>query len=170
MSGTGTGTGAVRLRPPRNRFDRRVVPWWRVQWLLLVLPPVLVLVLLGVLIEPARFWLFLPAVLIAVPGLLAALFLPGWWYRVHRWEVTDSAVYVHTGYFWQEWRVAPMSRIQTVDTVRGPLQQAFGLSTVVVTTGSAKGAVKIEGLDHEAAAGLAEQLTRITGATPGDAT
>ncbi|MCX5201959.1 PH domain-containing protein [Streptomyces sp. NBC_00237] len=174
MTGTGAGTGraagALRLRPPRNRFDRRVVPWWRVQWLALVLPPVLVLVLLGVLLEPARFWLFLPAALIAVPGLAAALFLPGWWYRVHRWEVTDSAVYLHTGYFWQEWRIAPMSRIQTVDTVRGPLQQYFGLATVVVTTASAKGAVKIEGLDHEVAAELAEQLTQITGATPGDAT
>jgi membrane protein YdbS with pleckstrin-like domain len=140
------------------------------QWLALVLPPVLVLVLLAVLVEPARFWLLLPAALIAVPGLAAAALLPLWWYRVHRWEVTDTAVYILTGFFWREWRVAPMSRIQTVDTVRGPLQQLFGLASVVVTTASAKGAVKIEGLDHEEAAELAERLTHITGATPGDAT
>ncbi|WP_433549556.1 PH domain-containing protein [Streptomyces sp. CA-294286] len=165
-----TGTGTVRLRPPNNRLDSRVVRWWQMQWLALVLPPVLVLVVLALLIEPARFWLLLPAALIAVPGLAAALFLPPWWYRVHRWEVTDTAVYILTGFFWREWRVAPMSRIQTVDTVRGPLQQLFGLATVVVTTASAKGAVKIEGLDHEQAAALAEQLTEITGATPGDAT
>ncbi|GHH35272.1 hypothetical protein HNQ79_000040 [Streptomyces candidus] len=165
-----TGTGTVRLRPPNNRLDPRVVRWWQIQWLALVLPPVLVLVLLAVLIEPARFWLLMPAALIAVPGLAAALFLPLWWYRVHRWEVTDTAVYVLTGFFWREWRVAPMSRVQTVDTVRGPLQQLFGLATVVVTTASAKGAVKIEGLDHEEAAALAERLTEVTGATPGDAT
>jgi membrane protein YdbS with pleckstrin-like domain len=89
---------------------------------------------------------------------------------VHRWEVTDEAVYVRTGALWQEWRIAPMSRIQTVDTVRGPLEQAFRLATVTVTTASAKGAVRIEGLDHEVAAELAQRLTRITGATPGDAT
>ncbi|MGW7416481.1 PH domain-containing protein [Streptomyces sp. NPDC054863] len=140
------------------------------QWLALVVPPVLVLVLLGILIAPARFWLLLPAAVVAVPGLAVSVFLPLWWYRVHRWEVTDSAVYVRTGFFWQEWRIAPMSRIQTVDTVRGPLQQLFGLATVVVTTASAKGAVRIEGLDHEVAAELAERLTEITGATPGDAT
>lgn len=151
-------------------LDRRSVRWWQTQWLAFFVPPVLVLVLLGILIAPARFWLLLPAVVIAVPGLLTAVFLPLWWYRVHRWEVTDTAVYVRTGFCWQEWRVAPMSRIQTVDTVRGPLQQLFGLATVVVTTASAKGAVKIDGLDHEVAAELAERLTRITGATPGDAT
>ncbi|WP_461211595.1 PH domain-containing protein, partial [Desulfocurvus sp. DL9XJH121] len=93
----------------------------------LVVPPVLVLVVLGVLIPPARFWLVVPAVLIAVVGLPAVLALPRWWFRVHRWEVTDTAVYTRTGWFWQEWRVAPLSRIQTVDTRRGPLEQRFGL-------------------------------------------
>lgn len=63
-----------------------------------------------------------------------------------------------------------MSRIQTVDTVRGPLEQLFGLATLTVTTASAKGALKIEGLGHETAADLAERLTRITQDTPGDAT
>ncbi|MFD3512332.1 PH domain-containing protein [Streptomyces sp. NPDC058657] len=165
-----TGTSGVRLRSPNNELDRRAVRWWQVQWLALIVPPVLVLVLLGMLIEPARFWLLLPAAVLAVPGLAVSFLLPLWWFKVHRWEVTDTAVYIRTGFFWQEWRVAPMSRIQTVDTVRGPLQQLFGLASVVVTTASAKGAVKIEGLDHEVAAELAEQLTRITGATPGDAT
>jgi len=28
----------------------------------------------------------------------------------------------------QDWRVAPLSRVQTVDTRRGPLQQWLGLS------------------------------------------
>ncbi|WP_434600327.1 PH domain-containing protein [Streptomyces sp. A5-4] len=160
----------VRLRPPNNTLDGRVVGWWRTQWLLLVLPVVALLVVLGVLIAPARLWLLLSAAAVGVPGLACAVFLPLWWFRVHRWEVTDDAVYVRTGFFWQEWRIAPMSRIQTVDTVRGPLEQAYRLATVIVTTASSKGAVKIEGLDHELAASLAEQLTRITRATPGDAT
>lgn len=44
------------------------------------------------------------------------------------------------------------------------------VATVTVTTASAKGALKIEGLDHEVAADLAERLTATTQATPGDAT
>ena len=108
--------------------------------------------------------------MLAVLGLSCAVLFPLWWFRTHRWEVTDEAVYVRTGVLLQEWRIAPMSRIQTVDTVRGPLEQLFGLATVTVTTASAKGAVRIEGLAHDTAADLAERLTRITQDTPGDAT
>ncbi|MGX1884003.1 PH domain-containing protein [Streptomyces sp. NPDC055287] len=162
--------GTVRLRPPNNTLDRRVIGWWRSQCLLLTVVPVAVLAVLGALLAPARPWLLAASAVVAVSGAAVTVFLPLWWFRVHRWEVTDDAVYVRTGFFRQEWRIAPMSRIQTVDTVRGPLEQAYRLATVIVTTASSKGAVKIEGLDHELASELAERLTRITRDTPGDAT
>ncbi|EST21217.1 PH domain-containing protein [Streptomyces niveus] len=162
--------GERRLKPPNNRLNEKAVTWWRAQWLLLTLVPVAVLAVLGALIAPARTWLLVPAAVLAVLGLACTVVMPLVWFRIHRWEVTDEAVYTRTGYFWQEWRIAPMSRIQTVDTVRGPLEQVFKLSTVVVTTASSKGAIRIEGLGHELAAELAERLTHITQATPGDAT
>ncbi|MEU0135983.1 PH domain-containing protein [Streptomyces sp. NPDC006296] len=164
------GEGAIRLRPPRNAPAPRAVGWWRARLLLLTAAPVAVLGMLGAFLAPARLWLLTPAAVLAAAGLLGALLLPVWWFRTHRWEVTDAAVYVRTGVLLREWRIAPMSRIQTVDTVRGPLEQLFGLATVTVTTASAKGAVRIEGLTHEVAAGLTERLTRITRHTPGDAT
>ncbi|MFJ4962014.1 PH domain-containing protein [Streptomyces sp. NPDC088729] len=164
------GEGTVRLRPPRNTLDERAVGWWRARWLLLTAAPVAPLAVLGAIVAPARFWLLLSAAVLAAAGLAVTALLPRWWFRTHRWEVTEDAVYVRTGFFRQEWRIAPMSRIQTVDTVRGPLEQLFRLGTVTVTTASAKGAVRIEGLDHEVAAQLAEHLTRITRDTPGDAT
>ncbi|ROQ69801.1 hypothetical protein EDD93_4303 [Streptomyces sp. 840.1] len=165
-----TGEGTVRLRPPANTLDPRVVGWWRTRWLLLTAGPVAVLAVLGAFLASARFWLLVCAAALAFLGAACAVLLPLWWFRTHRWEVTDEAVYVRTGALWQEWRIAPMSRIQTVDTVRGPLEQLYRLATVTVTTASAKGAVRIEGLDHELAAELAERLTRITQDTPGDAT
>ncbi|MEU2182379.1 PH domain-containing protein [Streptomyces thermolilacinus] len=164
------GENGVRLRPPRNTLDERAVTWWRAQWLLTTAVPTIALAVLGAFLEPARTWLLAAAGAVAVAGLVCTAFFPRWWFRVHRWEVTDEAVYVRTGFFWQEWRIAPMSRIQTVDTVRGPLEQAFRLATVTVTTASAKGAVTIAGLDHRLAADLAERLTLITRDTPGDAT
>ncbi|SNR44775.1 hypothetical protein SAMN06265360_10678 [Haloechinothrix alba] len=160
-------TESVRLRPPTNRLNPRCLAWWRVRFALVVLPPVVVAAVLGILLVPA---LLILAAVIAVVGLAVLVLLPAWWYRVHRWEVTDHAVYTRTGYFWQEWRVAPMSRIQTVDTARGPLQQLFRLATVTVTTASAKGAVEIAGLDAQLASSVAEELTETTQATPGDAT
>ena len=159
-----------RLRPPRHAVDPRAVGWWTLQLVLWTAVPVVILGVLGVLIAPARLWLLLPAGTLTVLGAIAAATLPRLWFRHHRWEVTEEAVYTRTGWFFQEWRVAPLSRIQTVDTVRGPLEQRLGLATLTVTTASAKGAVKVEGLDAETAAGLAADLTLATQATPEDAT
>ncbi|MDQ7810215.1 PH domain-containing protein [Amycolatopsis sp. A133] len=163
-------TGKVRLRPPRHALDRRVIAWWRTQGALTFGPAVLVPAVLGVLIPPAALWLLVPAAVVAVLGVAWCAVLPVWWFGLHRWEVTDTAVYVRSGFLWQEWRVAPLSRVQTVDTLRGPLQQRFGLATVTVTTASARGAVKLRGLDAQVAADVAERLTERTDATPGDAT
>ncbi|WP_233223254.1 PH domain-containing protein [Amycolatopsis sp. CA-128772] len=163
-------TGTVRLRPPSHALDRRAIAWWRAQGAVTFGPVVLVLAGLGLLIPPAAAWLLGPAAVVAVLGAAWCAVLPRWWFGLHRWEVTDTAVYARSGFLWQEWRVAPLSRVQTVDTLRGPLQQRFGLATVTVTTASARGAVKLRGLDAQLAADVAERLTERTDATPGDAT
>ena len=96
--------------------------------------------------------------------------MPRWRFRVHRWESTPEAVYTQSGWFNQERRIAPVSRIQTVDSERGPLEQIFGLSNVTVTTASAAGPLKIHGLDRETAQRLVDELTEGTQAERGDAT
>jgi len=167
---TGSEGAGLRLRPPRHRIDPRAVRWWTVQALVVVLPPVIVLAVLAAVLPPARVWLLLGLLVVVVLGGGYLVVMPRMRYRVHRWEVTDEAVYAASGWLWQEWRVAPMSRIQTVDSARGPLQRAFGLAAMTVTTASAAGAIKINGLDHERAADLVHALTEATQATPGDAT
>src|SRR2546421_496071 len=120
---------SVRLRPPHNRVERRAIGWGITQELLSAAIPALILAVLAIVIEPARFWLLLIMVLILVIGIPYAFVVPLWRYAVHRWEATEDAVYAKTGWLWQEWRIAPMSRIQTVDTERGPLEQLFRLSS-----------------------------------------
>ena len=78
------------------------------------------------------------------------LVVPSWRFLVHRWEVTDTAVYTQTGWWVRERRIAPMSRIQTVDHVEGAIARLFGLATVTATTASAAGALEIVGLDRQA--------------------
>ncbi|HEV7647933.1 MAG TPA: PH domain-containing protein [Actinophytocola sp.] len=162
--------GAVRLRPPRHQVERRAVSYWLANELLTALVPAAVLAVLAVLIAPARPWLLLALGVVLLVGVPYAIAVPFWRYRVHRWEVTDEAVYTRTGWLWQEWRIAPMSRIQTVDTARGPLEQLFRLASVTVTTASAAGPLRIQGLDHERAADLAARLTETAQANRGDAT
>jgi len=96
--------------------------------------------------------------------------MPRWRYRVHRWEATPHAIYTQSGWLKQERRIAPLSRVQTVDLQRGPLAQLFGLATVTVTTASAAGPLEIEGLDLEIARELVEALTTAAVAETGDAT
>jgi membrane protein YdbS with pleckstrin-like domain len=95
---------------------------------------------------------------------------PVWRYRVHRWEVGAQAVYTRSGWLVQERRIAPISRVQTVDTHRGPLARLFGLADVTVTTASSAGAVRIVALDSEVADRIAAQLTDVAAIGDRDAT
>jgi membrane protein YdbS with pleckstrin-like domain len=79
-------------------------------------------------------------------------------FRVHRWEVTEDAVYTLTGWLTRTWTLVPISRIQTVDVNRGVLQQIFGLSTVAVLTASSQGAVRIWHLEADVAQRVADDL------------
>jgi uncharacterized protein len=96
--------------------------------------------------------------------------MPGWRYAVHRWEVTATAVYTQTGWLTIERRIAPMSRIQTVDYAEGAISRLFGLASVTVTTASAAGALEIAGLDKLLARELVDQLTLQADTVEGDAT
>lgn len=165
---TGPTATPLRLRPPARAVDPRAVTWWRCQQALAWLVPLVPAVVMW-LIFPL-WWIAAIAVAAIVLGALDVVFLTTIRYRRHRFETTDIAVYVRDGVLVEDWRVAPLSRVQTVDTKRGPLQQWLGLSTVTVTTASTAGALKIRGLDAGEAAALVEELTAATEATPGDAT
>lgn len=110
--------------------------------------------------------LVVATVLLVLTGVIE----PQWRFRVHRWETTEHAVYARSGWLVRQWRVAPLSRIQTVDASQGPLERIFGLSTLTVTTASSGGAITVVGLDHELASRVADELTQIVQITPGDAT
>jgi uncharacterized protein len=164
-----TGT-EPRLRAPANLVSARAKTYWAVRALVgwLALGAVEVGVWLG-RAHPSTAHL----VLLAVTGAVAAghlAVMPTWRYRVHRWEATGTAVYTQAGWFSQERRIAPVARIQTVDTQRGPFEQLFGLSNVTVTTASAAGPLKIHGLLRADADALARELTVRTQAAGGDAT
>lgn len=157
------------MRAPQHRVSRKAIWWWTLRaaasWLV---PLVGLLVLSATAVAPGWFiWIIVG---VAVVGVLYTIAMPQWRYRVHRWEATPEAVYTLAGWLNREWRVAPVSRIQTVDTKRGPLEQLLGLATVTVTTASAAGPLHISGVDHDRAVRLVDELTARTQAAEGDAT
>jgi membrane protein YdbS with pleckstrin-like domain len=105
---------------------------------------------------PLLRWL-VPAAVV-VYAIVAIGIRPWVRFRVHRWEVTDEAVYTLTGWLTRTWTLVPISRIQTVDVTRGVLQQLFGLSTVAVLTASSQGTVQVWHLEADVAQRVADDL------------
>lgn len=164
---------AAHLRVPAHRIDRRAVGWWSVRSglvTLAVLIPQLVVLAGLVAVSAPTVPVLVTASMTVVVGVAHLAVVPRWRWSTHRWEVTDEAVHTLAGWLRLEWRIAPIARIQTVDTHLGPLQRLFGLATVTVTTASASGSLRIEGLATAAAGTLAQDLTRATEAIGGDAT
>jgi membrane protein YdbS with pleckstrin-like domain len=106
----------------------------------------------------------------AVGIVVFVVVVPLWRYRVHRWEIGPKAVYTRSGWLIQERRIAPISRVQTVDTYRGPVDRLFGLANVTVTTASSAGAVRIVALDSDVADRVVAKLTDIAAIGAEDAT
>jgi membrane protein YdbS with pleckstrin-like domain len=162
-------TSAPTLRPPRHRVSPRAIRYWAVRalcgWLVVVGLEILWLALAGH--RQIHVIALAATVVVAVAHVIV---MPQWRYRVHRWEVGEHAVYTQSGWFDQERRIAPITRIQTVDSERGPFEQVFGLANVTVTTASAAGPLKIDGLDRDTAQRLVDELTSAAEAMQGDAT
>jgi uncharacterized protein len=166
----GAGGREQRLRAPANRVCRRAIAYWTVRasvgWLVILA----VLVVIALANSPRPGWVVPVLVIVACAAAAHLVIMPRWRFLVHRWETTPEAVYTQTGWLRQERRIAPVSRIQTVDTDRGVFERAFRLSNLTVTTASAHGPLKIEGLDRDQATDLAGALTRATAASREDAT
>ena len=149
-----------------HRVSPRALWYWAaraaVLWIFLLAPQVIWWFADGFHLLVLVIWAVLAAVHMAA--------MPQWRYRVHRWEATDTAVYTQTGWLSQERRIAPISRVQTVDSERGPIEQIFRLANVTVTTASAAGPIKIDGLAAADADQLVADLTARVGETTGDAT
>ena len=158
------------IRQPAHRVSERAVAYWR---LTALAGSVVLWVLLGVGYVAARR-----------PGLVGdgadrghrggrrryLVAMPRVRFRVHRWEVTPTAVHTRSGWLTTEERIAPLSRVQTVDSAQGPLMRPFGLMSITVTTASAAGPITIDCLDVATARAVVAELTEITGRSAGDAT
>ena len=157
------------LRVPANRVSRRAIGYWTARAVLSGLVVLAVALIVAGANGFSAIWIGV-VVVIAIAVTAHAVIMPRWRYRVHRWEVTDQALYTRSGWFSVHWRIAPINRIQTIDSHRSFGERIFGLANVTATTASAAGPVRIHGLDRELADILLDQLAVATAGTAGDAT
>ncbi len=163
-------TVPVALREPANLVSPNAVRMWRVTSWASFAAMVVVALVLWLVLPTWPWWATVIALVCIVPEIPVAIWMPRIRYRVHRWEITDEAVHTRSGWISTERRVAPLNRVQTVDSSQGPIQRWFGVSSVTVTTASAAGPITIDGLDDEVARQVVADLTTVTAAIEGDAT
>ncbi|WP_239021755.1 PH domain-containing protein [Nocardioides jishulii] len=158
------------LREPANRVCPRAVAYWRTS---AAIGAVIVLAITFAVyfLVPARpWWATAIVVVIVLASIVEVAAMPTIRYRVHRWEVNDIAIHTRDGWINLESRIAPLNRVQTVDSEQGAIMRLFNLASITVTTASSAGSVDIVGLDADEARELVATLTTITAATEGDAT
>jgi uncharacterized protein len=156
--------------PPRERVSRRAVGYWTVRalpgWVVLAGIEAAVLLPVG---PPPAVWAPIVAVSLVL-ALTHVVVMPRWRFRIHRWERSATAFQTQSGWVVVERRIAPLSRVQTVDIERGALENLFGLATLTVTTASAAGPLQVPALDRDVAERLSTELARVAGDSRDDAT
>ena len=157
------------LREPAHLVSPRAVAYWRLTAFLRALFVWAVIAAVITLVDD-RPWVIALGVVLILASVVHLLVMPPLRYRIHRWEVTPEAIHTRSGWLSLEQRVAPLSRVQTVDSEQQALMRLFGLATVTATTASAAGPIRIECLDQEVAKRLVADLTEYAARTTGDAT
>lgn len=159
------------LREPANQVSPRAVKYWVTNGLIagIITWGVLFAIYVFVPDSWAR-WVGPIVILILISNLLDVTLEPIIRYRRTRWEVTSERVFAQTGWLSRDQRIAPLSRVQTVDTHRGAIMRLFRLANVTVTTASAAGPITLTCLDTDVADQVTAELARVTGQTTGDAT
>ena len=102
------------------------------------------------------WWVWLAGVALGGLILAGAIGGPAWRYRTWRYEVREDEVDLQHGWLVQTRALIPMSRIQHVDTRRGPIEGRYGLASVVFYT--AAGSMEIPALSQEVAASVRNRI------------
>ncbi|KRC49571.1 hypothetical protein ASE16_12665 [Leifsonia sp. Root227] len=167
---TVAGSIAALVREPSGRPSTRAVRFWAwdaaVGWTFFAALQLVWMLLADAWTQP----LHLAGLgLTVVAAIVHVAVMPRWRYRVHRWEITEDAIFVRSGWFTQETRVAPIARLQTVDSRRGSLMRMMGLTSVTITTASSAGALTIHALDDAVAREVVAILAEVAQHSEGDA-
>lgn len=159
------------LRPPAHQVSPRAKTWWTVRAALRWVVVIPVVVIAFVVIPGIPWWVAILTAMVLLAGAAAHMIvMPRFRYAFHRWEVNPVAVYSQAGWLTRTRVLIPVPRVQVIDTVAGPLERVFGLSTLTVTTASAAGTVRVSGLPTETAQAIASSLTVTAAEDADDAT
>lgn len=145
-----------------QQLDPKVIWLWRVQGLIrsvIGLGPVAVGLLVGLGFAVSFRLSGALTGMLLVGSVVQALVWPSLSWRAFRYKVRADALLVSQGVLWQQTVAIPRHRIQHADLRQGPVERAWGLTTLVIYTAAGLSADgSIPGLDEDAAEQLRDVL------------
>jgi membrane protein YdbS with pleckstrin-like domain len=157
------GEIAPHLRLPREKLDPNAKRVWIIGDVFTFL--VFGAIVFGIaavvrwLLEAHWGWVAGATGIVVLLGLLWTVLTPPIRYNQWRFEIREDEVDLLHGIVVKTRQIVPMSRIQHVDTVRGPIQRRYGLASVVFYT--AAGSMTIPELSDERAASVRDQIATL---------
>lgn len=152
-----------RLPEPTERLDPRSRRVWMIGDLIgAVVSTAIIAVILYLLnrwLDFGRAWVIGVPAALGLLQLVWAIVRPEIEFRQWRFEIREDEVDLLHGVITRTRQVVPMSRIQHVDTERGPIQRRYGLSTVKFFT--AAGGMEIPQLSAERADTVRDQIATL---------
>lgn len=143
----------------RQPLDPRVRQVWRVAAAIGATPFVVVLVVVATVGAAGdRLWLSALAALGLVVLVVAVVVGPGWRHRYWAWAMTDEGLEVAHGVIVRTESSIPTFRVQQVDVKQGPIERAFGVVTLQITTASAASDGALPGIDAARADEVRQQI------------
>ncbi len=144
------------MRTGPQPLSPRVRSMWHLIWAGWVLFVLIVATVLAVVVaQPV-----LTAAVAVVVALLAVVAVvgPRLNYARWRWELTDEGLEVCHGVVLRVESAIPTFRVQQIDVRQGPLERAFDLVSLQITTASAASDGTLPGIDADRAEAIRRQL------------
>lgn len=153
-----------RLPEARYQLDPRAKSLWRLEWLIsgTIMVAITAAVAFGLrllLFDYGIEWAIGITGVVVTFALLNGWLSPNLRYRYWRYEIRADEADLQHGWVTRTRQLIPMSRIQHVDTNRGPLERRFGLASVVLYT--AAGASMIPALADDVAADVRDRIATL---------
>jgi membrane protein YdbS with pleckstrin-like domain len=152
-----------RLPAPRHQLDPRARQLWRLGAAMsgLITVAFVAAVTYGIqrAVDYDTRWMWLAIGVALALAILNTWLSPNLRYRYWRYEIRADEADLQHGWLTRTRQLVPMSRIQHVDTRRGPLDRRFGLASVVLYT--AAGPAYIPALANEVAAEVRDRIATL---------
>jgi membrane protein YdbS with pleckstrin-like domain len=127
--------------------------------LTLLFATILIISLILFIFTPMELWIFGSLLLVIFTFYTLIYFYLGAAFKHFSYYKSETGLYIHQGVFWRKKIVVPLSRIQHTDVAQGPLARKYNLAELTVhTAGTRNASVKVNGIAHDDAESLRNQL------------